>query len=156
MSYYESVGAGTPDRCNDSPQAADDNTPPELSIFGHFAAQWMPVMVDALLGDEDAAEKDGVNYFLLDMCVTLLRWTPLFPPLRSDTPEKRLPSEWAPAAQSLINFLVRAQVPLCLTALSLQALCTCHVAPKACTASIRGFVCCSHRSRQASLRMPRP
>lgn len=67
-------------------------------------------MVDALLGDAAAAERDGVHYMLLDLCVTLLRWSPLFPPLRSDTPDRRLPPQWSSEAQLLINFLVRATI----------------------------------------------
>lgn len=67
----------------------------------------MGPLVDAVLGDEVMAEQGGVHYLLLDMCVTLLRWSPLFPPLRSDTPNKRLPPEWSSAAQLLVNFLVR-------------------------------------------------
>ena len=66
----------------------------------------MAALVDAVLGDEAAAERDGVHYLLLDMCVTLLRWSPLFPPLQSDTPDKILPPEWSSAAQLLIKFLV--------------------------------------------------
>ena len=47
-----------------------------------------------------------MNYFELDLCTTLLRWTPLFPRLRSDTPDKRLPAEWSAAAQCLVNHIV--------------------------------------------------
>jgi len=67
----------------------------------------MGPLVDAVLGDEEVADQGGVHYLLLDMCVTLLRWSPLFPPFRSDTPNKRLPPEWSSAAQLLVNFLVR-------------------------------------------------
>ena len=64
--------------------------------------------MDALLGDEAAAARDGVHYLLLDLCVTLLSWSPLFPPLRSDALGRRLPEQWSSAAQQIINFLVGA------------------------------------------------
>ena len=80
---------------------------PPLSVFGHFAERFMTPLVETVIGDaEDAAGDGGINYFILDLCTTLLRWTPLFPRLRSDTPDKRLPAEWSSAAQCLVNHIV--------------------------------------------------
>ena len=82
---------------------------PPLSVFGHFAARFMAPLVETVIGDAEKPAGDGdggMNYFELDLCTTLLRWTPLFPRLRSDTPDKRLPAEWSAAAQCLIKHIV--------------------------------------------------
>ncbi len=69
------------------------------SIFGRFAAEWFPVMVDALIGDVEKPEEVGIHYFLLDACVTFLGWPALFPvPPRGG------------AAPTLMNYLVRIQI----------------------------------------------
>ena len=49
------------------------------SIFGHFAAEWFPAMVDVLIGNTQAPQEAGVHYMLLDACVTFLGWDSLFP-----------------------------------------------------------------------------
>ncbi len=89
---------------------------PPLSVFGHFAARFMAPLVGTVIGDADEPPADGgMNYFELDLCTTLLRWTPLFPRLRSDTPDKRLPAEWSAAAQCLIKHIVSlSRWPACL------------------------------------------
>ena len=51
----------------------------EPSIFGGFAAEWFPAMVDALIGGVEKPESVGLHYFLLDACVTFLGWPALFP-----------------------------------------------------------------------------
>ena len=67
----------------------------------------MAPLVETVIGDaEEPAGDGGMNYLVLDLCTTLLRWTPLFPRLRSDTPDKRLPAEWSAAAQCLVNHIV--------------------------------------------------
>ena len=69
----------------------------EPSLFGRFAAQWFPAMVDALIGHIKAPEETGVHYLLLEACVTFLSWDSLFPvPPRGDE------------ASQLMNYLVRA------------------------------------------------
>ena len=88
-------------------QGGDGTTAsPPLSVFGHFAGRCMAPLVETIVGDEEEAATHGMNYLVLDMCTMLLRWTPLFPRLHSDTPDKRLPPEWAPAAQHLVNHIV--------------------------------------------------
>ena len=74
------------------------------SIFGHFAAEWFPAMVDVLIGNTQAPQEAGVHYMLLDACVTFLGWDSLFPVppqqevanrpdgLPGMNPAKRLPS----------------------------------------------------------------
>ena len=67
----------------------------------------MAPLVKTIIGDtEEPAGNGGMNYLVLDLCTTLLRWTPLFPRLRSDTPDKRLPAAWSAAAQCLVNHIV--------------------------------------------------
>ena len=65
----------------------------------------MAPLVETIVGDQDETVS-GMNYLVLDMCTMLLRWTPLFPRLRSDIPDKRLPAEWGSAAQHLVNHIV--------------------------------------------------
>lgn len=68
----------------------------EPSIFGRFASEWFPAMVDALIGGETDPRRDGIHYLLLDSCVMFLGWPSLFPvPPRGG------------AAASLMNYLVR-------------------------------------------------
>lgn len=67
-----------------------------VSLFGHFASQWFPAMVDAVLHAAGPPEKGGVHYLLLDCCVTWMQWPALFPrPPEGD------------AAHKLLQYLVR-------------------------------------------------
>ena len=65
------------------------------SVFGQYAAQWFPAMVDAVLDPEGFKEGSHLHYILLDCCVTWMGWQLLFP----------LPPE-GDAAPRLLDYLV--------------------------------------------------
>ena len=76
--------------------AAQEPVKRTVSLFGHFASQWFPAMVDAVLDAAGPPEKGGVHYLLLDCCVTWMQWPLLFPrPPEGD------------AAHKLLHYLVR-------------------------------------------------
>lgn len=76
-----------------------DGTPAaEPSLFGRFATQWFPAMVDALIGKIQDPPEAGVHYLLLEACVTFLSWDSLFP----------VPPRGVEASQ-LMSYLVRAK-----------------------------------------------
>ena len=76
--------------------AAQERVKRTVSLFSHFASQWFPAMVDAVLDAAGPPEKGGVHYLLLDCCVTWMQWPLLFPrPPEGD------------AAHKLLQYLVR-------------------------------------------------
>lgn len=74
---------------------------PEAScIFGRWYQQWMPALVDLFCQGEGPHTR-GLHYFLMDVCIALLRWSqapgaPAHPP--------------ATAAATLLRHLVRGAV----------------------------------------------
>ena len=73
------------------------------SIFGHFAVEWFPAMVDVLISNTQAPQEAGVHYMLLDACVTFLSWDSLFPV----PPQQEL-------ATQLMDYLVRVMSSSCI------------------------------------------
>ena len=49
------------------------------SVFAAFAAQWFPVLIDAVCGGAGDPAAAGIHYFLVDLCITFLGWSGLFP-----------------------------------------------------------------------------
>ncbi|KAL3135934.1 hypothetical protein ABBQ32_006979 [Trebouxia sp. C0010 RCD-2024] len=88
-----------------SPQ--DGGNESSHGIFGHFASDWFPAMVSAVLGSPEEAAEQGIHYLLLDVCLTCLSWPTLFPALhRGAAPG--LPAGVQLAADALMDYLVRA------------------------------------------------
>lgn len=75
-------------------------------VFGHFASDWFPAMVSAVLGSPEEGGEQGIHYLLLDVCLTCLTWPTLFPALhRGAAPG--LPAGVQLAADALMDHLVR-------------------------------------------------
>ena len=124
----------------------------EPSVFGRYAAQWFPPMVDALVGHlYRQPEEAGIHYLLLDACVTFLTWPALFatPPGGANGSAAQLlrylvgtpPTCWSPSCKASVNFykafLVARMQPLALGAVQT---CRLHPADHLATASgILGF-----------------
>ncbi len=79
-------------------------TEPSPGVFGHFAAEWFPAMMSAVLGNAEEAAEEGIHYLLLDVCLTCLSWHTLFPALHKATPS--LSPQVKVAADALMDYLV--------------------------------------------------
>lgn len=53
---------------------ADGDAKPSLSAFGIWRKQWLPALVELFCRGEGSHAR-GLHYFLLDVCLMLLRWS---------------------------------------------------------------------------------
>ena len=79
-------------------------TEPSPGVFGHFAAEWFPAMMSAVLGNADEAAEEGIHILLLDVCLTCLSWPALFPAVHKASPS--LSPQVKLAADALMDYLV--------------------------------------------------
>ena len=79
-------------------------TEPSPGVFGHFAAEWFPTMMSAVLGNADEAAEEGIHILLLDVCLTCLSWPALFPAVHKASPS--LSPQVKLAADALMDYLV--------------------------------------------------
>lgn len=80
---------------------------PSHGVFGHFAGEWFPALMSAVLGNAEAAAEEGIHYLLLDVCLTCLTWHSLFPALHKGSPP--LSPQVKLAADALMDYLVSHQ-----------------------------------------------
>ena len=99
-------------------------TEPSPGVFGHFAAEWFPAMMSAVLGNAEEAAEEGIHYLLLDVCLTCLNWHTLFPAVHKATPS--LSPQVKVAADALMDYLVSCPMHGSLpNVLLLQVICCC-------------------------------
>ena len=83
-------------------------TEPSPGVFGHFAAEWFPAMMSAVLGNAEEAAEEGIHYLLLDVCLMCLTWHTLFPAVHKASPS--LSPQVKLAADALMDYLVSRPV----------------------------------------------
>ncbi len=114
-------------------------TEPSPGVFGHFAAEWFPAMMSAVLGNAEEAAEEGIHILLLDVCLTCLTWHTLFPALHKASPS--LSPQVKVAADALMDYLVSRPMHRSLPNTSLsQILGCCHTQEvfKFCVGSLVG------------------